>query len=137
MIAAVNPLSLHRSVGLLVMASLSMVACKGSDGPARSAPPGTHTTAPRADAGPSAGAAGAACANDDACAFGLLCTSGRCANADCHDGDPMNPPRACPGAKHCEFADRAALRKGRGRCVDAPSPLPAEGDAAVPPAPAP
>jgi len=118
------------------MASLSLVACKGSDGPTRSAPPGTHTTAPRADGG-APGAVGVACTGDEGCSFGLLCTSGRCANSDCHDGDPMNPPRACPGMKHCEFADRAALRKGRGRCVDAPAAPPAEGDGAVPPAPAP
>lgn len=136
MIAAVRTTSPRRSVGLLVMASLSLLACKGSDGPARSAPPGTHTTAPGADAS-APGASGAACTADEGCGFGLLCTSGRCANADCHDGDPMTAPRACPGAKHCEFADRAALRKGRGRCVDAPAAPPAEGDAAVPPAPAP
>jgi hypothetical protein len=137
MIAPVRTSSLSRSVGLLVVA---LVACKGSEGTTRSAPPGAHTTAPRGDAA-APGASGAACANDDACAFGLVCTSGRCANSDCHDGDPMNPPRACNNGRHCEFADRAAVRKGRGRCVDGPvaaEPAPAaDGDGAVPPAPAP
>lgn len=134
----VRPNSLSRSVVLVVVASLAGAACKGNEGGARPAPPGPGApVAARADAA-AAGGTGAACANDDACGFGLVCTSGRCANSECHDGDPMNPPRACPGSRHCEFADRGGARKGRGRCVEAGAP-PAEGEggAPVPPAAAP
>jgi hypothetical protein len=136
----VRPNSLLRSVVLVVVASLAGAACKNNEGGARPAPPGPGAApAARADAAAVAGREGAACAGDDACGFGLVCTSGRCANSECHDGDPMNPPRACGGSRHCEFAQRGDVRKGRGRCVEAPTPAPAEGEggAAVPPAAAP
>lgn len=125
----------------IVFAVVASLACKGSDGPPRPPPgaPGANGPAARADAA-APGGSGAACTNDDGCGFALVCTSGRCADSACHDGDPMHPPRVCPGSKHCEFTDRGGARKGRGHCVSGvPEAAPGggEGGAPVPPAAAP
>jgi hypothetical protein len=129
------PVNTRSSLLPVALVAMAVLACKSSNDPVR---PPSASPRQRADAS-SLGAEGAACTHDDACGFGLVCTSGRCANSPCHDGNPMTPPRVCPGSQHCEFADPTAASKGRGRCVgnDPTSASETEAGTATTPSPRP
>lgn len=94
---------------------LAMGGCRSGDGGARRQQP-TQRPATRPDAAAPT-ARGGTCTADSNCDFGLVCTSGHCGDSECHDGAPMNPPRACTGNLVCRFDDVTARRNGRGRCA--------------------